>query len=52
VAMGIALAAAAAVLAVSRRSGGDTVEADVVDDDAIEAHDLELLPVGAGEMRE
>ncbi|HEY6414582.1 MAG TPA: DHA2 family efflux MFS transporter permease subunit, partial [Acidimicrobiales bacterium] len=29
VAMGIALAAAAAVLAVSRRSGGDTVEADV-----------------------
>jgi MFS transporter, DHA2 family, multidrug resistance protein len=52
VAMGIALAAAAAVLAVSRRSGGDTVEADVVDGDAIEAHDLELLPVGAGEMRE
>ena len=29
-----------------------TVEADVVDDDAIETHDLELLPVGAGEMRE
>jgi MFS transporter, DHA2 family, multidrug resistance protein len=52
VAMGIALAAAAAVLAVSRRSGGDTVEADVVDDDAIEAHDLELVPVGAAEMRE
>jgi MFS transporter, DHA2 family, multidrug resistance protein len=52
VAMGIALAAAAAVLAVSRRSGGDTVEADVVDDDAIEAHDLELVPVGATEMRE
>jgi EmrB/QacA subfamily drug resistance transporter len=52
VAMGIALASAAAVLAVSRRSGGDTVEADVVDDDAIEAHDLELLPIGAGEMRE
>jgi hypothetical protein len=52
VAMGIALAAAAAVLAVSRRSGGDTVEADVVDDDVIEAGDLELLPVGAGEMRE
>jgi len=52
VAMGIALAAAAAVLAVSRRSGGDTVEADVVDDDAIEAHDLELVPIGAAEMRE
>jgi MFS transporter, DHA2 family, multidrug resistance protein len=51
VAMGIALAAAAAVLAVSRQSGGDTVEADVVDD-AIEAHDLELVPVGATEMRE
>ena len=52
VAMGIALAAAAAVLAVSRRSAGDTVEADVVDDDAIEAHDLELVPIGAAEMRE
>jgi hypothetical protein len=35
---------------VARRPGGDTVEADVVDD--AEAHDLELLPVGAGEMRE
>jgi hypothetical protein len=52
VAMGIALAAAAAVLAVSRRAGGEPVEADVVDDDAIETHDLELVPVGAGEMRE
>jgi DHA2 family multidrug resistance protein-like MFS transporter len=47
VAVGIALAAAAAVLAVSRRGGDETVE-----DEVIEEYDLELLPAVAGEVRE
>jgi hypothetical protein len=47
VAVGIAVAAAAAVLAVSRRGGREPVEVD-----GIEGYDLELLPAGAGEMRE
>ena len=51
VALGIALAAAAAVLAVSRRAGREPVEGDAVDE-AIEDYELELLPVAAGEMRE
>jgi predicted MFS family arabinose efflux permease len=51
VALGIALAAAAAVLVVSRRAGREPVEGDAVDE-AIEDYELELLPVAAGEMRE
>jgi MFS transporter, DHA2 family, integral membrane protein len=47
VAVGIALAAAAAVLAVSRRTRREPVE-----DAAFEDYELELVPVGAGEMRE
>jgi hypothetical protein len=47
VAVGIALAAAAAVLAVSRRGGGETVEDEVIED-----YDLELVPAVAGEVRE
>jgi MFS transporter, DHA2 family, multidrug resistance protein len=47
VAVGIAVAAAAAVLAVSRRGGREAVEVDGIED-----YDLELLPAGAGEMRE
>jgi MFS transporter, DHA2 family, multidrug resistance protein len=47
VAVGIALAAAAAVLGVSRR--GDR---EPVSDDAVEDYDLELVPAGAVEVRE
>jgi MFS transporter, DHA2 family, integral membrane protein len=47
VAVGIALAAAAAVLAVSRHPRREPVE-----DPAFEDYELELVPVGAGEMRE
>jgi MFS transporter, DHA2 family, multidrug resistance protein len=47
VAVGIALAAAAAVLAVSRRGGGETVEDQVIED-----YELELVPAVAGEVRE
>ncbi|MGH9287263.1 MAG: MFS transporter [Acidimicrobiales bacterium] len=50
VAAGIALAAAAAVLAVSRRGGRETVEDDAIEE--IEKYDLELVPAGALEMRE
>ncbi|MGH9231702.1 MAG: hypothetical protein ACRD07_23770, partial [Acidimicrobiales bacterium] len=47
VALGIALATAAAVLAVSRRGGGETVEDEVIED-----YDLELVPALAGEVRD
>jgi MFS transporter, DHA2 family, multidrug resistance protein len=50
VAAGIALAAAAAVLAVSRRGGRETVEDEAIEE--IEKYDLELVPAGAVEMRE
>jgi EmrB/QacA subfamily drug resistance transporter len=46
VAVGIALAAAAAVLASSRRRAGEPV----VEEEATDEYDLELLPAGVGEV--
>jgi hypothetical protein len=47
VALGIALAAAAAVLAFSRRRGDEGVG-----DEAIDGYDFDQLAVAAGDMRE
>jgi DHA2 family integral membrane protein (MFS transporter) len=53
VAVGIALAAAAAVLAFSRRRGDEPEPvADQSTDDALRGYDLELVPVPAGEVRD
>jgi hypothetical protein len=53
VAVGIALAAAAAVLAFSRRRGDEPdAVADQSMEEALRDYDLELVPVPAGEVRD